>query len=215
MNIRLRLAILSASLCMIAVADSALAQGTRTPVAAAANDLQPITSDVTKTIAGPWDLQVPKNKLKCRIQQTVTGKVPKAVFGMPAACKQTFGAMANAETWAVTDKGAIRMFDKRGGSIGEFSRADAGVMKVMIGVNEFTLEPVTGRYPSAERIASVDSAIGRLNAPAAETPTTPTARAGRYQLMRANGADTNCVLLLDRTRPGPIALTSPARGYGW
>jgi hypothetical protein len=212
MIIWLRAAAICASVGALAAPGHVLAQGTRSAptVPAPVTDLQPVTSDVTKTIAGPWDLQVPKNKLKCRVQLSVSGKTPKAIVGMPAACRQTFGAMANAETWAVTEKGAIRMFDKRGGSIGDFARADAGVMKVTIGANEFTLEPVTGRYPSAERIASVDTAIGRLNAPAAETPTTPSARAGRYQLIRANNADTNCVLLLDRTRPGPIALSGQA-----
>jgi Protease inhibitor Inh len=210
MVIWLRAAAMCVSVGALGLIDMAHAQGTRTPAPAPANDLQPVTSDVTNTIAGPWDLQVPKNKLKCRIQLSVSGKTPKAVVGMPAACRQTFGAMANAETWAVTDKGAIRMFDRRGGAIGDFTRVDAGVMKVTISSNEFTLEPVTGRYPSPERIASVDTAIGRLNAPAAETPTTPVARAGRYQLIRANNADTGCVLLLDRTRPGPIALSGQA-----
>ncbi len=72
------------------------------------------------------------------------------------------------------------------------------------------MEPSAGANPSAERAASVDTAIGRLNSPAAETPTTPTARAGRYQLLRANNANTGCVLILDRTRPGPIPLSGQA-----
>jgi hypothetical protein len=175
-----------------------------------ADDLLAMTSDASKTVAGQWDLAVPKNNLKCRIQLNITGKVPKASVGMPAPCRKSMGAMGNAQAWGLTPKGTLRMLGSKGETIAEFARADAGVLNASIGSNDFTMEAVSGRYPSPERIASVDAAVSRLTTPQADNPTTPIAVAGRYQLMRGGGAETGCVLVLDRTQPGPASQSGKA-----
>jgi Protease inhibitor Inh len=183
---------------------------TAAPPAAAGGDLLAITSDASKTVAGQWDLAVPKNNLKCRIQLNITGKVPKALVGMPAPCRKSMGAMGNVQSWGLTAKGGLRLLGGKGEVIGEFARADAGVLKATVGANEFTMEAVSGRYPSLERIASVDAAVSRLTTPQADNASTPIAVAGRYQLLRAGNADTGCVLLLDRTLPGPVSQSGKA-----
>ncbi|MGL4634629.1 MAG: AprI/Inh family metalloprotease inhibitor [Beijerinckiaceae bacterium] len=178
--------------------------------APAADDLFPLTADVAKTVAGQWDISVPKNNLKCRIQLNITGKTPKASVGMPAPCRKSLAAVGTIQSWGLTTKGALRLIGAKGETVTEFTRGDAGVMKATLGANDFVMEPVSGRYPSPERIASVDAAVTRISMPAADNPTTPVAVAGRYQLFRANNADTGCVLILDRTLPGPVSMTGKA-----
>jgi Protease inhibitor Inh len=189
-------------------ASPAMAQRLQPP--APSPDALPVGSDATKTLAGQWDIAVPKNNLKCRIQLNITGKPPNASVGMPAPCRKSFAAMGGTQFWELTAKGTIRMIGGKGERIAEFSRGDTGVLKAEVGTNEFTMEPVSGRYPSPERAASVAAAVTRLTQPQAETPSTPTAVAGRYQLLRANNADTGCVLLLDRTLPGPVSQSGKA-----
>jgi hypothetical protein len=198
---RTTIAFLAAAACL----SSATAQTPGAPEPLA------LTSDAVKTVAGNWDLAVPKNNLKCRIQLSVAGgRNPKSTVGMPPACRKSLGAMGDAQAWQLLSNGTIRMAGSKGATIGDFARADAGVLKAQVGANEFTMEPVTGRYPSQERIASVDAAVQRLTTPAAENPATPAAVAGRYQLLRANNAETGCVLLLDRALPGPISQSGKA-----
>jgi hypothetical protein len=185
---------------------AALAQSTgRTPPAppAPTDQLLP-TSDAVRTVAGQWDLAVPMNNLKCRIQLNVAGNPVQATVGMPTACRRSMGAIGRSEFWALSTGGAVRMLGPRNELLAEFSRADAGVLKAQVGANEFTMEPMGGRYPSPERLAGVDAAMQRLNAPQAENPSTPSAIAGRYKLLRAGGAETGCVVLLDRGQPGPV-----------
>ncbi len=186
----------------------ALSQVAALPVPA--EELLAVTSDASKTVAGQWDIAVPKNNLKCRIQLNITGKVPKALVGMPAPCRKSMGAMGSVQTWGLTGKGALRLLGAKGEVIGEFARSDAGVLKTIVGANEFTMEAVSGRYPSPERIASVDAAVSRLTTPQADNANTPIAVAGRYQLFRAGNADTGCVLLLDRNLPGPVSQSGKA-----
>ena len=57
---------------------------------------------------------------------------------------------------------------------------------------------------------AVLAAVSRLAMPTADNVTTPIAVAGRYQLLRANNADTGCVLVLDRTQPGPVSQSGKA-----
>jgi Protease inhibitor Inh len=181
------------------------------PVAATASpDLLALNSDAMKTVAGQWDIAVPKNNLKCRIQLNIGGKVPKASVGMPAACRKSLATVGTAQGWAMTSKGAIQFSDAKGQLIADFARADTGVLKAIVGTNDFTMEPVSGRYPSPQRQASVDAAVSRLSMPTADNASTPIAVAGRYQLSRANNVDTGCILVLDRTQPGPVALTGKA-----
>ncbi|MGL5114124.1 MAG: AprI/Inh family metalloprotease inhibitor [Beijerinckiaceae bacterium] len=181
------------------------------PAAAQTPEPLALGSDAVKTVAGNWDLMVPRNNLKCRIQLSVSsGRYAKATVGMPPACRKSLGAMGNAQGWQLLSNGAVRMAGAKGDTIGDFSRADTGVLKAQVGANEFTMEPVTGRYPSQERVASVDAAMQRLTTPTADNVTTPIAMAGRYQLIRANNAETGCVLLLDRNLPGPVSQSGKA-----
>ena len=177
---------------------------------AAAPDLLLPTADASRTVSGQWDLAVPKNNLKCRIQLNIVGNPAQATVGMPTPCRKSMGALGRAEFWGLTTKGSLRIVGAKSEMLAEFSRSDAGVLKALIGANEFTLEPMSGRYPSPERAASIDSAVQRLTTPQADTPATPVAIAGRYQLFRAAGANTGCVLLLDRTQPGPISQSGRA-----
>jgi Protease inhibitor Inh len=206
----LPLALSLSALGLVLATGSALAQGRRPATPPLSADALPVNSDAARTLAGQWDMAVPKNNLKCRVQLNVAGKPPLATVGMPAPCRKSFAAMGAAQFWELTSKGAIRMIDQKGEKLAEFARADAGQLKAMLGANEFTMEPVSGRYPSPERAASIDAAVNRLTQPQAETPTTPPAVAGRYQLLRANNADTGCVLLLDRSLPGPISQSGKA-----
>jgi Protease inhibitor Inh len=176
----------------------------------ASDDLLPLTSDATKTVAGQWDIAVPKNNLKCRIQLNITGKVPKANVGMPAPCRKSLAAVGGVQSWGLSTKGALRLIGGKGETVAEFSRSDAGVLKSTVGANDFTMEPMSGRYPSLDRIASVDAAVARLTLPTADNASTPVAVAGSYKLMRANNADTGCVLLLDRSQPGPVSQSGKA-----
>jgi hypothetical protein len=201
-------------LALVLATGAAVAQnsGTRTAATPATppSELLSPSSDASKTVAGQWDLAVPKNNLKCRIQLNLVAKQTKATVGMPAPCRRSMGAMGRAEAWGLTPQGTIRMLDSKGESLAEFARADAGVLKASIAANDFTMEPVSGRYPSPERIASVDAAVRRLNQPMADNPATPVAVSGRYKLFRANNADTGCVLMLDRTQPGPVSQSGKA-----
>jgi hypothetical protein len=191
-------------------ATAAVAQGARLQPPALSEDALPVGSDAVKTMAGQWDIAVPKNNLKCRIQLNVTGRPPVANIGMPAPCRKSFGALGAVQFWELTSRGTIRMMGGRGERLMEFARADTGVLKATTGANEFTLEPMSGRYPSPERTASVDAAVSRLNQPQAESAETPSAVAGRYQLVRANNADTGCILLLDRSLPGNVPKSGKA-----
>jgi hypothetical protein len=177
---------------------------------AGTSELLPPTSDAARTVSGQWDLAVPKNNLKCRIQLNVVGTPAQATVGMPTACRRSMGSMGRAEFWALTDRGAIRILGPKNELLAEFSRADSGQLKAAVGANDFTMEPMNGRYPSPERMASVDAAVRRLNAPQADNPATPVAVAGRYKLFRAAGADTGCVMMLDRSLPGPVAQSGRA-----
>lgn len=196
---------------LVLAAFPSLAQTARAPaVPLMSADALPVGSDATRTIAGQWDIAVPSNNLKCRIQLNITGKPERASVGMPAPCRKSFAAMGNVQFWELTNKGGLRMLGLKGERIAEFSRGDAGLLKSILGTNEFTMEPVSGRYPSPERAASVDAAVSRLNQPQTENAATPTAIAGRYQLLRAKDADTGCVLMLDRTQPGPVSQSGKA-----
>jgi hypothetical protein len=206
MTSALSLSLVLAALCCA----PAMAQANRSAAPPLSADALPVGSDAARIIAGQWDIAVPKNNLKCRIQLNITGKPPAASVGMPAPCRKSFGAMGGIQFWELTGSGAIRLIAQRGDRLAEFARADAGVLKANVGANEFTLEPVSGRYPSPERVASVDAAVARLNQPQTESPETPVAVAGRYTLLRANNADTACVLLLDRMLPGPVAKSGKA-----
>jgi hypothetical protein len=185
----------------------------RAQQAAPAPDLFPANADPVQTISGQWDIAVPKNNLKCRIQLNVQTKAQKLPVGIPAACRKSFGSTGAAvQAWGLSKTGTILLFDGKGKALGEFSRnGDTGAMKALISNNEFTLEPASGRYPSPERLAGINAAVTRLTMPAEDNPTTPIASAGRYQLARAQGADTGCVLVLDRTQPGLIAKSGQAR----
>jgi hypothetical protein len=173
-------------------------------------DALAITSDAVKTVSGPWDIAVPQNNLKCRVQLNVSGRPANANVGMPAPCRKSFGTMGTVQYWELTGKGEVRFLGPRGEKLAEFSRADAGLLKATVGANAFTMEPVSGRYPSPERIAGVDAAVNRLNQPQADMPETPATAAGRYSLVRASNADTGCVLMLDRTLPGNVPKSGKA-----
>jgi Protease inhibitor Inh len=186
------------------LAGAASAQSGRSGPPLPSEDALPVASDATQTLAGQWDLAVPRNNLKCRIQLNVAGRPPAASVGMPAPCRKSFGAMGAVQFWELTGKGVLRLLGPKGERLAEFSRADAGLLKATVGANEFTMEPISGRYPSPERIAGIDAAVNRLTQPQAESPETPSAVAGRYALLRANNANTGCVLLLDRSLPGNV-----------
>jgi Protease inhibitor Inh len=194
------------------ISASAQAQqaSTQPATSAGAAEMLPITSDAMKTVAGQWDIAVPKNNLKCRIQLNIGGKAPKATVGMPAPCRKSLASVGTIQNWAMTTKGAVQLLDAKGVSIAEFARSDAGVLKATVGPNDFTMEPVSGRYPSPQRLASVDAAVARLAMPTADNATTPISVAGRYQLLRANSIDTGCVVVLDRTQPGPVSQSGKA-----
>jgi Protease inhibitor Inh len=195
------------ALCASSMAAMAQAQ----PVTATASaDLIPIKSDAMQTVAGQWDISVPRNNLKCRIQLNITGKIPKALVGMPAPCRKSLAAVGSVQIWGMTTKGSIRLMDAKNQIVAEFERSDAGLLKSSVGSNDFTMEPVSGRYPSPQRLASVDAAVARMALPSADNATTPISASGRYQLLRANNADTGCVLILDRTQPGPVSQSGKA-----
>jgi Protease inhibitor Inh len=201
----------AAAVFLFGASGGASAQRQQQPAAPAPSaDALPVSSDAMRILAGPWDIAVPKNNLKCRVQLNVSGRPQNANVGMPAPCRRSFGTMGTMQFWELTAKGEIRLLGPKGEKLAEFSRADAGVLKSTVGANEFTMEPVTGRYPSPERLAGVDAAVTRLTQPQAETPETPTAVAGRYALARANDADTGCVLFLDRTLPGNVPKSGKA-----
>jgi Protease inhibitor Inh len=202
--------VLGLAIAALAVYANAAAAQVTQPQAAAPADLLPPTADASRTVSGQWDMAVPKNNLKCRVQLNIGGKPPKATVGMPAPCRKSMGAMGRAELWGLTPTGALRIMAAKGETVAEFSRADAGMLKASVGPNDFTMEPVSGRYPSPDRIASVDAAVQRLNAPQADNPATPATIAGRYKLIRANNTDTGCVLVLDRTQPGPVSQSGKA-----
>jgi hypothetical protein len=191
----------------------ASAQTTRSGQAATpalSQDALPVASDAARIMTGQWDIAAPQNNLKCRIQLNVVNRDTVAQVGMPPPCRRSFGTVGTVQFWELTRTGAIRLLGPKGERIGEFSRADAGVLKAQINGNELTLEPVSGRYPSPERQASIDAAVTRLNQPQAESAETPSARAGRYSLYRANNASTGCYLILDRSLPGPIPKSGKA-----
>ncbi len=72
----------------IAATAPALAQATgSTP------DLLLPTSDASRTVSGQWDLAVPKNNLKCRIQLNIVGNPAQATVGMPTPCRRSMGAV--------------------------------------------------------------------------------------------------------------------------
>jgi Protease inhibitor Inh len=200
----------AAAALTLATSGAATAQQRQSAPPPLAADALPVGSDAVKTVSGPWDIAVPKNNLKCRIQLNVSGRPPNANVGMPAPCRKSFGTMGTIQYWELTGKGEVRFLGPKGEKVAEFSRADAGLLKTRVGTNDFTMEPVSGRYPSQERIAGVDAAVNRLNQPQAETPETPAATAGRYSLLRANNADTGCVLLLDRSLPGNVPKSGKA-----
>jgi hypothetical protein len=191
-------------------ASPAQAQRSRLAPPPLSEDALPIGSDATKTMSGQWDLAVPKNNLKCRIQLNVGGRPESATVGMPAPCRKSFAAMGAAQYWELTSRGAIRLMGAKGEKLGEFARAGAGVLTSTVGTNEFTMEPMSGRYPSPERIAGIEAAVSRLTQPQAENPETPSAVAGRYLLLRANDAETGCVLVLERTLPGNVPKSGKA-----
>ncbi len=204
-----RLFLMATATALASFAGPAAAQRVQPPPLSA--DALPIGSDAAKTMTGQWDLAVPKNNLKCRIQlNIVTRPQLMAIVGMPTPCRKSFAAMGTAQFWELTSKGEIRLLGPKGEKLGEFSRADLGVLKATVGPNEFTMEPMSGRYPSPERIAGIEAAVTRLTQPQAETPETPSAVAGRYILLRANNADTGCVLVLDRTLPGNVPKSGKA-----
>jgi hypothetical protein len=202
--------IMAAAVSLLLATGGAHAQRQQAVAPASSQDALPIGSDAMRILAGPWDIAVPKNNLKCRVQLNVSGRPQTANVGMPAPCRKSFGTMGTMQFWELTGKGEIRLLGPKGEKLAEFSRADAGVLKTTVGSNEFTMEPVSGRYPSPERLAGVEAAVTRLNQPQAETPETPAAVAGRYTLARANNADTGCVLFLDRTLPGNVAKSGKA-----
>jgi hypothetical protein len=197
--------LLLATTAAVAALSSAVPAQPRQPQTPAMSpDALPIGSDAVRTVSGPWDIAVPKNNLKCRVQLSAVGRPPVATVGMPVPCRRSFGTMGTMQFWELTAKGEVRLLGPKGENLAEFSRADAGLLKATVGGNEFTMEPVSGRYPSPERLAGIDAAVNRLTQPQAETPETPSAVAGRYALARANNAPTGCVLLLDRTLPGNV-----------
>jgi Protease inhibitor Inh len=180
--------------------------------APATPELFPANAEAVQTISGQWDIAVPRNNLKCRIQLNVQTRAQKLPVGIPAACRKSFGSTGAAiQAWGLSKTGTILLFDGKGKSLVEFTRADTGVMKASISNIDFTLEPASGRYPSAERLAGINAAVTRLTMPAEDNPTTPIATAGRYQLLRGQAADTGCVLVLDRTQPGLISKSGQAR----
>jgi hypothetical protein len=206
---RMRLFLIATGAALVCCAGPAIAQRIQPPPLS--QDALPTGSDAAKTMTGQWDLAVPKNNLKCRIQlNIVTRPQQLASVGMPAPCRKSFAAMGTAQFWELTTKGEIRLMGPKGEKLGEFARADAGVLKATVGANEFTMEPISGRYPSPERIAGIEAAVTRLTQPQAENPETPSAVAGRYSLLRANNADTGCVLILDRSLPGNIPKSGKA-----
>jgi hypothetical protein len=196
---------LAGLLALLASGLGAAAQSAAPAGQATAPDVLLPTSDASRTVSGQWDLAVPTNNLKCRIQLNIVGNPAQATVGMPTPCRRSMGAMGRAEFWGLTTKGTLRIIGAKNEMLAEFSRSDAGVLRATVGANEFTMEPMSGRYPSPDRVTSVDAAVQRLTAPQADNPATPAAIAGRYQLFRAAGANTGCVLLLDRGQPGPIA----------
>lgn len=206
----MRLRALCVFLGMLAVPGAALAQRGVPATPALSEDALPAGSDAAKLMTGQWDIAVPANNLKCRIQLNLTGRPEVASVGMPAPCRKSFGAMGGVQFWEVTGKGVIRLRGQRGETLGEFARADAGLLKSRVGTNDFTLEPMSGRYPSSERAAGIEAAVARLTQPQAETPETPAAIAGRYELLRASNARTGCILVLDRTLPGNVPKSGKA-----
>jgi len=189
---------------VLSVALWSAAAGAQAPQPAPPDQLLP-SSDASRTVSGQWDLAAPRNNLKCRIQLNLVGNPVKPTVGMPTPCRKSFGPIGRSEFWGLAQNGALRMFGPKNEMLAEFARADGGLLKATVGANELTMEPTSGRYPSPERAASIDSAVQRLNTPLAESPTTPAVIAGRYRLFRAAGADTGCVMLLDRGQPGPVS----------
>jgi Protease inhibitor Inh len=175
--------------------------------AEAATELLPATADAVATVAGAWEIATPTGNARCRVQLSVqkTRRETKQIFGFPVACRQSMPALGRVEGWGLATNGSIVLTGAKGAELGTFTRVgDAEALKGAIGRDAFAMTPVSGRYPSAERLASVSAAVNRLAQPDVDDPRTPMRVAGSYQLFRVEGQPAiACTLVLDRRLPGP------------
>jgi hypothetical protein len=170
----------------------------------------PANSEAVTTVAGAWDIAGPRqNMMRCRVQLAVLkprNREPKLEFRLPAGCRQAYQTLTRVVSWALTRQGAIILLGAKSAEIASFSRADEGKLRARIGNEDYTMEPATGgRYPSAERMASVDAAVNRLARPDVDDPRTPMKVAGSYVVERVKGQPVACTLTLDRGTPGPAS----------
>lgn len=177
---------------------------------AAEAETLPPTSEAVTTVAGAWDIAGPRpNMMRCRVQLVVLkprNREPKLEFRLPAGCRQAYQALTRVESWGLTRQGAIVLIGAKNAEIASFARADAGSLRAKIGNEDYTMEPATGgRYPSTDRIASVDAAVNRLARPDVDDVRTPMKVAGSYGIERIQGQAVACVLTLDRAVPGPAS----------
>jgi transcription termination factor NusB len=167
--------------------------------------LVPSDSPAIQILSGQWDMTVPRAKVICRIQLNLQKRQPELFVGIPAPCKTAIRALVPVQTWAITTRGELRLQDQRGATVLAFARSGQGVLKAQQGADEITLQPVSGRYLSQERLDAVDQALLRLSTPDVEDQRTPTRIAGTYALARGPGQPELCTITFDRTLPGPTA----------
>ncbi|MFO1146927.1 MAG: AprI/Inh family metalloprotease inhibitor [Alsobacter sp.] len=122
--------------------------------------------DLTRALAGPWELAIPKSSRSCRLTLGAEAAPGGHVVGAPPACRIALPLLVQVSAWTVNEDKSISLVDAAGKSVVDFKpTAQAGHFAAKAGADSFTLAPATGPK-DADRTGSIAAALSGKAPPA-------------------------------------------------
>jgi hypothetical protein len=157
--------------------------------------------------AGLWEMTLNDTNRKCRLVLRADPAPTKAfALAMPAGCRRALPILASVDSWTVAPK-ALALIDDSGTPVLQFNSEKDAQTLIATGPEGETYNLIAANPGPHVELTTVAQAASTTPATTATSaaPSTPTAAdiPGRYDIMRAGGKDTSCMLTLDGKAKGP------------
>jgi hypothetical protein len=155
--------------------------------------------------AGSWDISLNDTSRKCRLVLRADPTSKAYALAMPAGCRRALPILANVDSWTAAPA-ELSLMDDSGKPVLEFTAAkDASTLSAKGPEGETYNLVAATQGPHVELTTVAQAASTTPAAAPAAAPAAPNAAdiPGRYDILRAGGKDTNCMLTLDGKAKGP------------
>ncbi len=155
-----------------------------------------------KAAIGGWQLSQEGSPNTCIIVLNEKPAPGGFVAGVPTSCKKSIKPLLPISAWTIAPDGRIVLNTAKGDAVLTFDHKGPGKFTAK-GPNDerFQFEQNGGRYETAEKQRTLDTALASVAAPTAN-PKAPPELAGRYAILRGSTTETGCVVTFE-SKLGP------------